>query len=246
MSQRTPNALLYLCAALGGAVAYESIENMHGEGWLLDGLSVEEAFTNYRKAIKKGLHKVMSKMGISTVQSYQGAQIFEAVGLNQEVIERYFTGTTSQIEGVGLEIIAEESLRRHRFAYLPKTEAETELDVGGKYHFRVRGEQHLLNPVSVSKLQHAVDSNRFSTYQEFSSTINDMNKTLCTLRGLFEFKKDEKSAVPLEEVEPASEIVTWTMFSRRISATKISSLLLQSPQAGLGLSCDSHWEVQVT
>jgi len=196
----------YGANAINPYVAYESIDDLRKKGYLKEGLEQEKAVRNFRQAVRKGLLKVMSKMGISTVQSYLGAQIFEAVGLNKAVIDKYFTGTTSQIEGVGLETIAQETLERHRVAYLPVTEAETDLTVGGKYHFRVRGEKHLLNPATVSKLQHAVNSNRWSTYEEYSSTINDMNKNLCTLRGLFEFKYDEKE-VPLDEVEPASEIV---------------------------------------
>ncbi|MEZ5364597.1 MAG: glutamate synthase-related protein [Bryobacterales bacterium] len=176
------------------------------QGRLRPGLEIDDAIENYRKAIKKGILKVMSKMGISTVQSYQGAQIFEAVGLNRSVVERYFEGTTSQIEGVGLEVIAQEALARHASGYKPITEAETELEVGGKYQFRVRGERHLLNPHSVSKLQHAVQRQSFSTYKEYADTVNDMNKNLCTLRGLFEFHLADEP-VPLEEVEPAKEIV---------------------------------------
>ena len=179
---------------------------MHRDRALAEGLDLDKAVANYIFAIKKGTLKVMSKMGISTVQSYQGAQIFEAVGLNSNVVDRYFAGTASQIEGVGLDVVAEESAQRHEFAYHPVTEAVTELDVGGAYQFRTRGEQHLLNPTTVSKLQHAVQQQSFKTFQEFSSTINDMNKTLCTLRGLFEFKKSD-NPVPIEEVEPATDIV---------------------------------------
>ncbi len=208
-----PREVMHFCLLIGyGAdainpyLAFETLEGMHRDGALAEGLDLDKAVANYIFAIKKGTLKVMSKMGISTVQSYQGAQIFEAVGLNSNVVDRYFAGTASQIEGVGLDVVAEESAQRHEFAYHPVTEAVTELDVGGAYQFRMRGEQHLLNPTTVSKLQHAVQQQSFKTFQEFSSTINDMNKTLCTLRGLFEFKKSD-NPVPIEDVEPATDIV---------------------------------------
>ena len=145
-------------------------------------------------------------MGISTVQSYHGAQIFEAIGLAREVIDKYFTGTTSQIEGVNLEALAREALEKHRRAFLPVTDADTELEVGGEYQFRTRGEQHLLNPETVSKLQRAVRLNHWATYEDYSQTANDLNKQLCTLRGLFDFNYSAEEA-PLDEVEPAAEIV---------------------------------------
>ncbi len=196
----------YGANAINPYLAYETIYQMHRGGEIGGDIDAVEAQLNYRKALKKGILKTMSKMGISTVQSYHGAQIFEAVGLNRQVIDQYFTGTTSQIEGVGLAVIARESLERHRQAYLPVTGADIDLDVGGKYHFRVRGEKHLLNPHTVSKLQHAVETKRWSTYQEYADTINDMNKSLCTLRGLFDFKLAPEP-IPIEEVEPAAEIV---------------------------------------
>ena len=208
-----PREVMHFCLLIGyGAnavnpyLAFETLEGMHRDGVLAEGLALDQALGNYIFAIKKGILKVMSKMGISTVQSYHGAQIFEAVGLNSHIVERYFTGTTSQIEGVGLDVLAEETAKRHEFAFHPVTDAVAELDAGGAYQFRMRGEQHLLNPTSVSKLQHAVRQRSFSTFQEYSSAIDDMNKTLCTLRGLFEFKKSD-DPVPLEEVEPAAEIV---------------------------------------
>ena len=196
----------YGANAVNPYLAYESLEDLHRADQLSPNLSLEKAVENYRGAIKKGLLKTMSKMGISTVQSYLGAQIFEAVGLNRHVIDRYFTGTASQIEGVGMDVIAQETLERHRRAYLPVTDSDINLDVGGKYHFRVRGEKHLLNPQTVSKLQHAVQQNRYSTYEEYADLINGSNRELCTLRGLFDFKYASEP-VPLEEVEPASEIV---------------------------------------
>ena len=208
-----PREVMHFCLLVGyGAnavnayLAYETIEEMHRRKMLVPSLSLEQAQANFAKAIRKGMLKVMSKMGISTVQSYHGAQIFEAVGLAGETIDKYFTGTTSQIEGVNVEDLAREALEKHRRAFLPVTEAVTELEVGGEYQFRARGEQHLLNPDTVSKLQHAVHGNRWATYEEYAQTVNDLNKQLCTLRGLFDFNyaADE---VPLDEVEPAAEIV---------------------------------------
>ena len=209
-----PREVMHFCLLIGyGAnavnayLAYETLEDMHARGQLDDpSLSVEQAHKNFEKAIRKGILKVMSKMGISTVQSYHGAQIFEAVGLARDVVDRYFTGTTSQIEGVNLEILAEEALVKHRYAYLPLSGDSTELPVGGEYQYRLRGEQHLLNPETVSRLQHAVQRNHWPTFEEYSRTVNDLNRQLCTLRGLFDFKYVDEP-VPLDEVEPASEIV---------------------------------------
>ena len=158
------------------------------------------------KAVNKGLLKTFSKMGISTLQSYRGAQVFEAIGLNKSVIERYFTGTASRIEGVGLDVIAEEALRKHAHAFQPITESEPELPLGGNYYFRANGEYHLYNPQTISKLQHSVQQNSFQTFQEYTDLIDKQSRQLCTLRGLLEFKTAE-NAVPLEEVEPANEIV---------------------------------------
>ena len=209
-----PREVMHFCLLIGyGAnavnayLAYETIEEMQARGQLDDtSLTVKRAHYNYEKAITKGILKVMSKMGISTVQSYHGAQIFEAIGLAREVVDRYFTGTTSQIEGVGLQTLAAEALEKHRFAYLPLSEDSTELSVGGEYQFRLRGEKHLLNPDTVSRLQHAVRLNHWSTYEDYSRTVNDLNRQLCTLRGLFDLRAAEEP-VPLEEVEPVSEIV---------------------------------------
>src|SRR5262249_17330995 len=158
-------------------------EDMAQKG-LLGNTSFETALKNYKKAINKGLLKVFSKMGISTLQSYRGAQIFEAIGLNKEVVDRYFTGTASRIEGVGLDVLAKEALMKHEHDYRPMTESETELDVGGHYQYRVRGEYHLINPLTVSKLQHAVRDEQYETYKEYAALIDQQNKDLCTLRGL--------------------------------------------------------------
>ena len=209
-----PREVMHFCLLIGyGAnavnayLAYETIEEMHARGQIESPVpSLEKAHYNFEKAITKGLLKVMSKMGISTVQSYHGAQIFEAIGLAREVVDRYFTGTTSQIEGVGLDVLADEALEKHRFAFLPVADDATELAVGGEYQYRLRGEQHLINPETVAKLQHAVRLNHWETFEDYSRTANDLNRQLCTLRGLFDLKFAE-TPVPIDEVVPAAEIV---------------------------------------
>ena len=165
----------------------------------------QKAIYNYAKSINKGLLKTFSKMGISTLQSYRGAQVFEAIGLNKELIERYFTGTVSRIEGVGLDVLAQEAILKHRYAYAPLTDSDTELAVGGNYQFRTRGEYHLYNPDTIAKLQHAVRSESFQSFQEYTDLLDRQGRQLCTLRGLLEIKHGEP--IPLEEVEPAKDIV---------------------------------------
>ncbi|WP_397475643.1 glutamate synthase-related protein [Pusillimonas sp.] len=167
----------------------------------------DKAIQNYIKAIGKGLNKVMSKMGISTYMSYTGAQIFEAVGLNSALVEKYFTGTPSNIEGIGIFEIAEETLRVHNAAFSDDPVLENTLEAGGDYAFRVRGEEHMWNPDSIAKLQHSTRSNNYSTYKEYAQLINDQSRRHMTLRGLFEFRADPAHAIPLGEVEPAKEIV---------------------------------------
>jgi glutamate synthase (NADPH) large chain len=168
--------------------------------------NVKDANKNFVKAIGKGLYKVMSKMGISTYQSYCGAQIFEAIGLNTEFINQYFTGTATQIEGIGLNEVAEEAERVHQLAFGTDPVLANALDAGGEYAFRVRGEAHMWTPESVSKLQHATRTNQYETYKEYAKLINDQSRRHLTLRGLFEIKPAGK-AIPLEQVESAKEIV---------------------------------------
>jgi glutamate synthase (NADPH) large chain len=170
-------------------------------------MSAEKATTNYTKAIGKGLMKVMSKMGISTYMSYCGAQIFEAVGLNKSLVDKYFRGTASGVEGIGLFEVAEEALRLHTLAFGKDPVLANALDVGGEYAFRVRGEDHMWTPDAIAKLQHAARANNFSTYKEYAQIINDQSRRHLTLRGLFEFRIDPSRAIPLAEVEPAKEIV---------------------------------------
>ncbi|MGH8504608.1 MAG: glutamate synthase-related protein, partial [Stenotrophobium sp.] len=170
-------------------------------------LTPEKVVYNYQKAIDKGLMKVMSKMGISTYMSYCGAQIFEAIGLNRALIDKYFRGTPSNIEGIGVFEIAEEALRLHRLAFGKNMALNGFLDAGGEYAWRVRGAEHMWTPDAIAKLQHAARSNSYSTYKEYAQIINDQSKRHLTLRGLFEFKLDPSKAIPLDQVEPAKEIV---------------------------------------
>ena len=195
----------YGASAVNPYLAIETLESMANSGLLPEGVTFEKALKNYIKAINKGLLKVASKMGISTLQSYRGAQVFEAIGLNKSLVEKYFTGTASRIEGVGLEVLAEEARRKHAHALRPATDFDTELTVGGNYQYRVRGEYHLYNPLTVSKLQHAVQQSSFATFREYTDLIDKQNQQLCTLRGLVQFKPGKP--VPLEEVEPAKDIV---------------------------------------
>jgi glutamate synthase (NADPH/NADH) large chain len=196
----------YGASAINPYLALESVENLAWRGELGDGFTPEIAVQHFMKAIKKGLLKTFSKMGISTLQSYQGAQVFEAIGLNKELIDAYFAGTTSRIEGIGLDVLATEAQLKHEYAFRPLTEFETELTVGGAYHQRVNGEYHLLNPQTISKLQQAVRQDSFKTFQEYTDLIDNQSANLCTLRGLMKLKKSD-DPVPLGEVEPASEIV---------------------------------------
>lgn len=195
----------YGAEAIHPYLAMETIVDMHRE--LSAELSAEKAIANYIKAIGKGLRKVMSKMGISTYMSYTGAQVFEAVGLARELVDRYFTGTASNIEGMNVFDVGEEALRMHRTAYGNQAELAHALAAGGEYAYRVRGEEHMWTPDSIARLQHAVRAGSFQTYKEYAQLINDQSKRLMTLRGLFEFRFDPERAISLDEVEPASEIV---------------------------------------
>ena len=170
-------------------------------------LSAEKAIYNFQKAIGKGLMKVMSKMGISTYMSYCGAQIFEAIGLNKGLVDKYFKGTASNVEGIGVFEVAEEALRLHHAAFSKDPVLTNALDAGGEYAFRVRGEDHMWTPDAIAKLQHSTRANNFNTYKEYAQIINDQSQRHMTLRGLFEFKIDPSKAIPLDQVEPAKEIV---------------------------------------
>ncbi|HYG26920.1 MAG TPA: glutamate synthase large subunit, partial [Caulobacteraceae bacterium] len=194
----------YGAEAVNPYLAFETLESIRVRNEL--SISAYEVQKNYIKAVGKGLLKVMSKMGISTYQSYCGAQIFDAVGLSSAFVEKYFTGTATTIEGVGLTEVAEETVRRHRDAFGDNPIYKDALDVGGAYAFRIRGEDHAWTPETVGKLQHAVRGNISSEYAAFAETINEQSRRLLTIRGLMELKKADKP-LDLKDVEPASEIV---------------------------------------
>jgi glutamate synthase (NADPH/NADH) large chain len=194
----------YGAEAVNPYLAFQTLEQLRVQNELPQ--SAYEVRKNYIKAIGKGVLKVMSKMGISTYQSYCGAQIFDAVGLSSELIEKFFTGTATTIEGVGLAEIGQECVRRHRDAYGDAPIYKTMLDVGGQYAWRLRGEAHAWTPESVSRLQHAVRGNLPGEYREFARSINEQSERLLTIRGLMRLKPANEP-IPLEEVEPASEIV---------------------------------------
>ena len=196
-------------AAVNPYLAFESIEDLIREGELT-GIEAAAAVRNYLKALGKGVMKVMSKMGISTVASYTGAQAFEAVGVNGDVIAEYFTGTPTQLGGIGLDVIAEEVRLRHRRAYPenPTERVHRRLEVGGEYAFRREGELHLFTPEVVFLLQHSTRSGRHEVFQDYSDEVNRLAREGGALRGLFEFRKGLRPPVPLEEVEPVDSIVT--------------------------------------
>ncbi len=215
-------------------LALETLAAMQAE--LPADLSAEKAIYNYIKAIGKGLSKIMSKMGISTYMSYCGAQIFEAIGLKADFVEKYFRGTPTQVGGIGVFEVAEESLRLHRAAFGNDPVLATMLDAGGEYAWRARGEEHMWSPDAIAKLQHSTRSGKFDTYKEYAQLINDQSKRHMTLRGLFEFKIDPSKAIPLEEVEPAAEIVkrfaTGAMSLGSISTEAHSTLALAMNRIG--------------
>jgi glutamate synthase (NADPH/NADH) large chain/glutamate synthase (ferredoxin) len=195
----------YGAEAVHPYLAMESLAAMHAE--LPGDLSADKAIYNYVKAIGKGLSKIMSKMGVSTYMSYCGAQLFEAIGLNSETISKYFTGTPTRVEGIGIFDIAEEAIRTHTSAFSDDPLLAQMLDAGGEYAWRTRGEDHMWTPDAIAKLQHSTRANNFSTYKEYAQIINDQSRRHMTLRGLFEFKIDPSKAIPLDQVEPATEIV---------------------------------------
>ncbi len=206
-----PREVQQMCLLLGygaGAInPYLAFEIIHSQDQqeLLRKLDADSAIKNYIKACDKGVLKVMSKMGISTLQSYRGAQIFEAIGLSGDLVERYFTWTASRIEGVGLTEIATECALRHHLAWEVPAVLNPELELGGVYQWRRRGELHMYNPQSVASLQHAVRSGSYPLFKKYSAGVNENSKKLCTIRGLLSFKPGKP--VPIEEVEPAREIV---------------------------------------
>jgi len=195
----------YGAEAVHPYLAMETLVSIHAD--LPGELSADKAIYNYVKAVGKGLSKIMSKMGVSTYMSYCGAQLFEAIGLNSETVQKYFTGTASRIEGIGVFEIAEEALRMHKAAFGDDPVLATMLDAGGEYAWRTRGEEHMWTPDAIAKLQHAARANNWNTYKEYAQLINDQSRRHMTLRGLFEFRIDPAKAIPVDEVEPAREIV---------------------------------------
>jgi len=195
----------YGAGAINPYLACETTMDMVEDGRIKGVANAEEALDHYLKAANKGILKVMTKMGISTVQSYRGAQIFEAVGLNHEVIEKYFTWTPSRIEGIGLDVIAKETALRHHVAWEVSPALDGELDAGGQYQWRRRGEYHSYNPETIAKLQHACRAGNFRMFKDYSALVNEHDQQLCTIRGLLKFKPNHP--VPIDEVEPATEIV---------------------------------------
>jgi glutamate synthase (NADPH) large chain len=195
----------YGAEAVHPYLAMETLVSIHQD--LPGDLSPDKAIYNYVKAVGKGLSKIMSKMGVSTYMSYCGAQLFEAIGLNSDTVEKYFTGTASRVEGIGVFEIAQEAIRMHKAAFGDDPVLANMLDAGGEYAWRTRGEEHMWTPDAIAKLQHAARANNWNTYKEYAQLVNDQNRRHMTLRGLFEFRIDPSKAIPIDEVEPAKEIV---------------------------------------
>ena len=227
----------YGAAAINPYLAIQTLDDLVDQN-VIQGVSKHTSERNYVKACTKGVLKIMSKMGISTVASYTGAQVFECIGLSQDVIDAYFTGTTTKLGGIGLDEIAEEVALRHRFAYLdrPEEAAHRDLWQGGEYQWRREGEHHLFNPETVFKLQHATRTGRFDIFREYTQRIDDQAERLATLRGLLSFKEGAREPVPIDEVEPVSEIVkrfsTGAMSYGSISAEAHETLAIAMNRLG--------------
>ena len=207
-----PREVMHFCLLCGyGAnavnpyMAFEAIHKLHADGDFPDQAELDHLGDQFITAVKKGILKTMSKMGISTLRSYHAAQQFEAIGLDPGLVDEHFTGTASRIGGVDLEVIAQEALCRHQAAFGPREPGSLDLDFDGEYHFRLDGENHLWNPQTVTQLHHAVINDDRNAFEEYTRAVNDQSREICTLRGLFEFAPGQP--VPLEEVEPAQEIV---------------------------------------
>ena len=195
----------YGAAAINPYLVFETLRDQVNRG-ALSGIDCDKAVKNYIKAVNKGVVKVISKMGISTFQSYCGAQIFEAIGLDQDLVDRYFTWTPSRIGGIGLDVIAEEVRLRHREAFERRLGEEQALFEGGQYQYRHNGELHLFNPLTIHKLQHAVRARSYEAFKEYSELVNNQSRSLCTLRGLMELKP-RRAPISIEEVEPVEQII---------------------------------------
>ncbi len=226
----------YGAGAVNPYVAFETLDDMISQGLIKPGLDHHQAVEKYRKAIKKGVVKVMSKMGISTIQSYRGAQIFEAIGLGSAFVAKYFDKTASRIEGVGLPEIAEEALFHHRRAFAPREVLPPVLEEGGQYQWRRDGEFHLFNPETVFRLQHASRTGRYEIFKEYTRRVDEQSERLCTLRGLFGFKLDKCAPIPIDEVEPVDSIVrrfaTGAMSYGSISAEAHETLAIAMNRLG--------------
>ena len=236
-----PHEVMHFCLLMGfGAnainpyLAFQTLADLHNRGELSADISPERVVDNYIAAVKKGILKTMSKMGISTLRSYRSAQIFECVGLNRDVVDTYFKGTTSRIGGIGLEQIAREVMERHTEAYRHRSGGELPLDFGGEYQLRCDGEMHMWNPQSVTLLQHAVRSDDGEAYRKFAETVNDQSRRHFTLRGLFELSCGE--GVPIDQVESAEEIVkrfyTGAMSHGSISAEAHETMAIAMNRLG--------------
>jgi len=199
----------YGAAAVNPYLAFESVEDLIAGG-ALPGVEPVDAVRRYIKAAGKGVLKVMSKMGISTLASYTGAQVFEALGLSQELVDEYFTGTTSRLGGIGLDVLAQEVAARHRRAFPanPTERAHRKLEIGGEYQWRREGEMHLFNPETVFRLQHATRTQRYEVFRQYTASVDELAGRAGTLRGLFSFREGVRPPVPIEEVEPVASIVT--------------------------------------
>jgi len=227
----------YGAEAVHPYLALESLLDLAAKGDLGPDLDGRKAIKNFVKAIGKGLKKVMSKMGTSTYMSYTGAQIFEAVGLARSLVDKYFTGTTSSIEGIGVFEVAEEAIRIHKAAFDDAAPVlQSMLDAGGEYAWRVRGEEHMWTPDAIAKLQHSARQNSPQAYKEYAAIINDQSQRHMTFRGLFEFRVDRVKPVPIDEVEPAAEIVkrfsTGAMSHGSISVEAHSTLAVAMNRIG--------------
>ncbi|HQR52810.1 MAG TPA: glutamate synthase-related protein [Burkholderiales bacterium] len=225
----------YGAEAVHPYLALETILGTASE-YILPEYRGDKGIAHYVKAIGKGLMKVMSKMGISTYMSYTGAQIFEAVGLSRALVDKYFTGTTSNVEGIGVFEVAEEAIRVHRGAFSNDPVLAHALEAGGEYAFRVRGEEHMWTPDAIAKLQHSTRTNSVGTYREYARIINDQSRRHMTLRGLFEIKVDPAQSIPIDEVEPAKDIVrrfaTGAMSLGSISTEAHTSLAIAMNRIG--------------
>ena len=226
----------YGAEAVHPYLAFETLSGLAENNVLGTDVDGKKACKNFVKAIGKGLKKVMSKMGISTYMSYTGAQIFEAVGLSTELIGKYFSGTTSNVGGIGVFEVAEEAIRVHRAAFSRDAVLAGALDAGGEYAWRVRGEEHMWTPDAIAKLQHSARASSYSTYQEFAQIINDQSARHMTFRGLFDFTFNRCTPVPIAEVEPAAEIVkrfsTGAMSLGSISTEAHTSLAIAMNRLG--------------